>query len=98
MYTFADKANAMKAEYDGRHPKSRMTLMAFLAEAGVAPSPETVDDYMGMVNKLIDFVYAESDDFFNSLHDLDNEQKDQPPLPLGIDNDVEDIEFGGPYL
>jgi len=102
MFTFKDKANAMRVEFDGRHPKARMTLMAYFAEAGVVPDPDNMTSYLDMMHQLNDYVYEGADEFFTEISQLDEDEDEGEQLSLDSVQPKVDTNFddglGGAYL
>lgn len=101
MYTFADKANAVRSEFDGRHPKMRLTLVAYLVDAGFTPrnsDPVEIENWVSSVDTIMDWVTADMDDYVGMLPDLDGEPTESAADIKSDGLVAKKDEFGGTYL
>lgn len=99
MASWKDRADTLRMEFDPRHPKVRMTLIAYLGEAGVVPSNyDTVDEYVSMVDTLLTYIGKDAHGFFEMLEGFDPDVEDDGQMELGLP-EGKSLDFkGGAYL
>lgn len=98
-FTFKDRAQSLAMEFDGRHPKMRLALVAHMVDAGYLPTEGHMGDYVNELDKLMEWIMSERLDFFSYVESLDPEEdKDQISDISMFDTVTEGDGLGGSYL
>ena len=87
---YEERADIIRMEFDRRAPKLRLSIFAYLVENGMTLAdtngPERFIDVMQAVT---DFVSADVVEYANDVAQL---------APPTLEDDVPEVEDGGPYL
>ena len=60
-------ANHLRSEFGTGNPKVRLSMITYLMENEVRPTPDSVDNFIIMVDKLVTWTAADADAFFNDI-------------------------------
>ena len=60
-------ANHLRSEFGTGNPKVRLSMITYLMENEVRPTPDDVDDFIIMVDKLVTWTAADADTFFDNI-------------------------------
>lgn len=87
--TQKEVANHLRTEFHSLSPRTKMSLISYLANAGYTPDvAESADEYIEVLRGLLEWVGEEQDEFFEMIETLDTEDS-APSLEL-VDYDPED--------
>ena len=68
MPSFKDRADIIRTEFDARAPKLRLSVFAYLVEAGIQPEDITTSEaFMELLAHVVEFVAAETNDYASAI-------------------------------
>ncbi len=94
-FSFEERADILRMEFDVRSPKLRLSVFAYLIEAGVKPDEvNSIESFVSLMHKVTEFVAADVQEYANEVAKLGPD-----PSVTGIsDLIIPDKDGDDPYL
>lgn len=100
-FSFEERADILRMEFDGRSPKLRLSIFAYLIEAGVKPDEiNDIESFISLMHKVTEFVSEDIKEYANDVSDLEPEQVTSIEKLTILDKDGDDpyLQGGGGHL
>ena len=101
-FSFEERADIVRMEFDVRSPKLRLSIFAYLIEAGVKPDEvNTIEAFVSLMHKVTEFVAEDVKGYADTVADLEPEKVITDTSDLIIpDKDGDDpyLQGGGGHL
>lgn len=86
--SLTDKAQTIRTEYDSRAPKLRLSIFAYLLDAGLKPKEiKTVDEFWTFYRDVVEFVTENTHEYSDEIAAL-GDAPDADNLPDDIIDDL----------
>jgi len=90
--TFGEKADIIRSEFDQRAPKLRLSVFAYLVEAGIKPKDiDSTDAFMQLLSYVTEYVSADTENYAAALEEL------EPAVSAEAVALLDDIDGENPY-
>jgi len=90
--SFSEKADIIRSEFDVGAPKLRLSIFAYLVEAGIKPADiETTEAFMELLAHVTEYVAAETTDYSNMVEGM------EPNVTSEVVSLLDDIDGENPY-
>ncbi len=74
-FSFKERADILRMEFDVRSPKLRLSIFAYLIEAGVKPDEvNSIESFVSLMHKVTEFVAEEVSDYADEVAELESDQ------------------------
>ncbi len=79
-FSYEERADLIRMEFDKRAPKIRLSIFAYLVEAGVlGEGTMHVEEFMELMAKVNEFITEEVEEYAVSVADLEPDEKTDHP-------------------
>jgi len=100
-FSFEERADVIRMEFDVRSPKLRLSIFAYLIEAGVKPEEvNTIESFVSLMHKVTEFVSEDVPAYANDVAELQPEKVEKSIALTFGDEDGDDpyLQGGGGHL
>ncbi len=98
-FSFEERADIVRMEFDRRSPKLRLSIFAYLIEAGVKPQEVTdIESFVALMHKVTEFVSEDVSDYANDVAELEPDKVENNIILLDKDGDDPYGQGGGGHL
>ncbi len=81
--SYKEKADVIRSEFDGRAPKLRLSIFAYLIEAGVKPDDvNTTEDFVALMREVTDFVSGDVEEYAVTVSEIEDQTPEPPSTSI----------------
>ena len=98
-FSFEERADIVRMEFDSRSPKLRLSIFAYLIEAGVQPDEiNTIESFVSLMHKVTEFVSEDVKGYAEDVAELEPDKVEGNIVLLDKDGDDPYLQDGGGHL